>query len=215
MLAKQHPEHLANLIEDTWKQANDESWSFGPPGILSAWHVMDVFRGLDSADERDAWASILSNWITSRGPMAEFATEHLHDVASLTDETVQPLLTTLSDGKRPEDAEVLVKLLWHSKEDENYIRTAVNLLERALERDTELFSRLSSHFKVDVCYRSTGRTIGQPSPVDLQSKQELQEVISEKSRPPEVDVVLRDAINAIEKHIENDMREDEELLKER
>ena len=215
LIARKHPQILADLIEDSWKESNDQSWAHGPPGILSAWHVMDVFRRLDSSSEKRDWAEILAKWIVSRGPMVDFATEHLADVSTLDEPTAQTLIAKMLSKKTPEFRPVLLKLMWHFKEDDKYIDTMVGNLEQAREMDPAFFKELGDHFKMDIRYRSTSRTIGKPSPVDLQSQENLKSKLSEHSLSAEVRTVLREAIEGLEQHIENDLREDDELFRDR
>ena len=214
IVAKAHPDQLASLIETTWKQANDRSWSHGPPGILSVWHVEDAFRGLDTPSEKSAWAGILRHWILGAGPLADFAIDNFSEVCALTDKTTTQLIDSLVDGEVPEFERYLLMLLWHYKRDRNYITTIVSLLETLEGKDLGLFRKLKDSFKCDVRYRSSGRTIGDPSLVDAQSIEDLRSLLS-RPRSPQIQSAIKDAITAVEEQIEDDRLEDEEIMRDR
>lgn len=213
-VAKVWPQALAELIEHVWRDASGAGRKGRSSGILNDWHVEDTLRYLDSPEEKKVWAEILRSWIVDQKITADLAVICIPNVADLADPAQSDFILSLASDSDPVSFSRVRDMMWNYKSSDRFLDVMVELLKTTHESNEDHFKKIGQALIGDIPYCSTGRTVGQTSPVDVSLVKQLTNLLAEPGLAIAIRDILQKALHGLEQNIEQQLQEDEERFRE-
>ena len=214
LLAVEKSSEFAEVLTDVWNRTRRGGWSERRDTVFDDFRIHDVFRLTDQRLDKPKWTSIIVQWIHNGLSTSKLGIELLPSLASISDREIGGLLLHLSTSQDESDFVNLLRILWELRDDEGFPAAVVNLLETPTI-STPRKEEIAKAFTQDIRYASSTRTVGEKSPVDLRNLDILETLFRDTGLSSSTKHIIRRAIESLEAHVDNELKEDEEIIRGR